>query len=205
MRTRVVLGSLINPNFIHQQLYDLVKLFVVTPPALVSTDTNLIWFEVSHEHVSRGGNPRHRYFIETNETLEYISMNTYSYYHDPLLLHCSKAHNPEQFDRLSIYREVVQGPFRLKPEAVHTDSIVIEERTSSTLEGWGYLWEIRLEKRWVCPYHSSIDLDKLIYRCKPNYSVEIYTEGNPTVEMIKKFIRFSLPNYFDGVYLPLCR
>jgi len=203
MRTRIVLGSSLQPTYIHSEVYHLLKQFIVFPPVDVTTRANLLEFEVSHAHVYRHANPSHRYSIQTDESLQVQYLESYHYEYNPLHLRLSEAPKSDRFDRISIFRECLDGPFLLKKDAIYTHVQVIEEETSVQLEGWGYLWTTLLQKRWVCPYDSSLDASKLVFRCKPVYMAFILVEGHPPVDVIKKFIQFGFPSYFYGSYLPI--
>lgn len=203
MRTRIVLGSSSQHSYIHHDVYNLLKHFIVLPPAESVARSNLLEFEVSHAHVHRCSQPSHRYSLQTDETLQACRMENYHYEYSPLHLRLQEAPKADRFDRLSIFRERLCGPFLLKNDAMYTHVQVIEEETSVQLEGWGFLWTTVLEKRWVCPYDSSLDPSKLVFRCKPVYSAHVLVDGHPSVDLIKKFVQFGFPSYFYGSYVPI--
>lgn len=197
------MGSGYQHNYVHFEIYELVKDFMSLPPSKIRKRFNIIEFEVSHAHISRKGDPNHFYSIQTDEHMSILSAEDVCYKYNPLHLHLQTPPKSDRFDRLSIYREDVNKTFLLKKDSMFTHCQVIEEDIIFELEGWGYLWETRLQKKWICPYNSSLDPDSIVFRCKPVYSVQIITEGCPTLDMIKKFIKYALPKYFDGSYVPL--
>lgn len=203
MRTRIVLGSSHQPSYIHREVYCLLSSFITLPPAEIEKRSNLLEFEVPHAHVSRGLQPDHIYHVQTDEHMQVCHLENYHYQFPPLHLRLTQAPKADRFDRLSIFRECLDGPFLLKKGAMYSNVQVIEEETKVQLEGWDFLWTTVLQKRWVCPYDSSLDTTKLVFRCKPVYSVHILVEGEPKLETIKKFIRFAFPDYFSGCYVPL--
>ena len=201
-RTRVVFGCKEHRHFVHRDVYDIAKAFIYLPPTQLKEEKRIIQFEIPHSHISQGGQSDHYYFIQVDEHLQHVNTEAFKYYHNPLYLQYKDAPKPNSFDRFSIQRERVLKPFLLKPDADFSHVQYIDEKITCQQEGWGYLWNTVLQTQWICPYNSSIDTSDIVFRCKPSYSINIFVDGYPSLETIKRFIEYGLPRYFSGTYLP---
>lgn len=201
-RTRIVFGCSEHKHFVDRSAYDILKAFMYLPPTNIQEEKRIIQFEVPHCHISRGGQSDHHYFIQVDEHLQRVNTEAFRYYHNPLYLRYKDASKPSSLDRFSVHRERVLNHFLLKPDAEFSHVQYIDEKLCCQQEGWGYLWDTILQVQWICPYNSSFDKDKIVFRCKPKYSINVLVDGYPSLEIIKKFIEYGFPKYFSGTYLP---
>lgn len=204
-RTKIVLGSATHHDYIDVTLFDLAKQFACLPPAQIVTSTdNIVVYEVPVFHISGNVDVSRHHIVETDTKCSFTSSEAIHEGHLPLrLIQKRSATSPQakDFDRISIIRETVhKDSFLLKNEALYSHVNYIKERTDAVVEGWGYQWTLRFQQQWTCPYYSLSDIDSIIFRCRPVYSVHIMTCGNPSIDIIEKLIDQALPKTFRGGY-----
>lgn len=173
-------------RYVQENEYILAKEFACLPPAAVTTSSNIIQFEIPSTYIAGAStNASKRYFIETDDTVSVIKTRSITTHSNQLLSYANVS-----------YVLVESSMFLLKDDAVFSNVTYINERVDSTVIAWGTEWVIRFQTQWVCPYHSAVKDDGIIFKCRPSYTIEIITTGHPEPIEINRFIAFGLPSYF---------
>lgn len=197
-QTILRLGSKTNRKFIDKRMFDLAHNFSVLPPAEVKRSTNLIRYEVPHASISG--------FVETNKThlIETDSLSTsmrtvaIEQVNRPTEWMQENPRLPRSFDRITIYRQLVfNNTFLLKKDAKFSYVVFIKERTDSTVFFEDNKWTIVSQISYICPFENVSNPDRIIFKCDPQYSVELHTDGFPDMIKIERVCKLCLPGVFQ--------
>jgi hypothetical protein len=201
LRTLIVLGSRYHNAYVHENIYKLAKEFSRLVPAQCIHENSIISYEVSHAHICRGGCADGHYHVEVDDKETFVRSIGFKNINPPVLCKLFQPPNPNEFSKMTIYQQQRLPSFLIKESASFSHCEYIDDRLSAQMEGWGYQWKVVCQKQWVCPYYSMGDVESIVFRCRPVYSVHIEVNGLPTQETIQKFVHTGLPRYFWGTYL----
>lgn len=196
-QTLLKLGSATHPDFVEKIMFDHALSFCTMFPAVVKSDTHLVHYDVPHSHISGYVDHNKTHSIETDHLCRWVKVYAVETLHQPLVIYQPDPPSKSDFDRMTIYRQLVfSDTFLLKDEADFHHVNFIKSRTDATIQFNSKDWLIRFQESYVCPYKSLSNPDEIYFKCRPQYSVDISTEGYPDAEIISDFCEVALPRLF---------